>query len=254
MANPLANEKELYERIKNENITINPQIWDLLYHRIGDDLTAINLLCHAYLNSGQDIPIKEAHKILQYCRHIKDIVNQLTVVSKDDLTFPEFQDAPLHPIIREMLTHYIGNDIHMINFMVQDAIDPLESHPVPQEITHRILVHAKSIKEFMERLRIATSQEGNHLKPHSAAKDNKPLSKEEVLARIRKSLAQEFKLREEKIQPGSRFREDLGFDSIDGLRVVMVLEEEFNFDMPDDAEEKILTVSQAADYIFKMQK
>ncbi|MBU0710177.1 MAG: acyl carrier protein [Candidatus Omnitrophica bacterium] len=252
MANPLPNEKELFERIKNENIRIIPEIWELLYHRIGDDITTINLLCHSYLDNEEDIPIKEAKKIMQYTRHIKDIVNQITVASKEKLNFPEFtDDMPLHPIIREMLTHYIGNDIHMINFMVQDTIDPIGPHPISLQITQKILNHARSVREFMERLRIATSQKIIPLKPKKILKNNRAITKEGVFQRIRERLVQEFKLKGEKIELNSYFREDLGLDSVDGLRVVMVLEEEFGFEIPDEAPDKILTVAEAVEYIFK---
>lgn len=158
MANPLPNEKELFERIKSEKITIDPSIWDLLYYRLGDDITAINLLCQYYLTNNEPIPIPEAKRILTYTYHIKEIINQITLTSKENFPFPEFlEHIPLHPIIREMLTHYIGNDVYMINLMVEDSIDPIEPHPVSCEITQRILKHTHTIGEFMERLREATS-------------------------------------------------------------------------------------------------
>lgn len=157
MANPLPNEKELYERIETEGITISQAVWDLLYNHIGDKLTNINFLCRYYLNNNETAPIDEAKKILHYTRHIKELNNNITSVSKESL-FPELKDSlPLHPVIREMLTHYIGNDIYMINLIVQDSIDPLEPHPLSREAIHRILLHTHSISDFMDRLRVATS-------------------------------------------------------------------------------------------------
>jgi len=81
MANPIPNENELYEQLHNEKITISPDIWDLLYNCIGDDISAINLLCQYYLNEGQPVPAQEAKKILSYCRHIKNIVNEITIIT-----------------------------------------------------------------------------------------------------------------------------------------------------------------------------
>jgi acyl carrier protein len=249
VANPLPNEKELYERIRLEHIAVPLDVWDLLYNHIGDSLTELVLLCQYYLKTDQPIPIDEARKILRCCRHIKDINNKITVSSTKDSYFPEIGEGrPLHPVIREMLTHYIGNDLYMIILSVQDSIDPLDPQPISQELTQKILNRAKSIKEFMERLRIATTQAGL---AKEEPKNNKNLSKDEILRRIRGALSQEFKVGESAIQPSCRFREDLGFDSIDGLRVVMVLEDEFGLEIPDDAPDKILTVSQAVDYIFK---
>ncbi len=158
MANPLPNEKEIYERIRNEKITVDPEIWDLLYNRIGDDITAINLLTQLYFNCGETVPIMDAGKILSYTRHIKEIVEQVTITSKDDFLFPEFiNNVPLHPVVRDMFTHYIGNDVYMINLIVQDAIDPIAPQPLSLESSKKVISHAFAIREFMNTLRQATS-------------------------------------------------------------------------------------------------
>ena len=157
MANPLPNETELYEQIKNEGIAIKPDIWDLIYHRLGDDISAINLLCQYYLFSKECIPVAEAEKILTYTRDIKDVVNKLTAVSKENSPFPQFKNnIPLHPIIREMFTHYVGNDTYAINLMVQDSLDPLDPRPIPPEITQKIIGRTRTTAEFIEKLRQAT--------------------------------------------------------------------------------------------------
>jgi hypothetical protein len=43
MANPLPNENEIYEKIKKENITVDPLIWELLSHNIRNDIHCISL-------------------------------------------------------------------------------------------------------------------------------------------------------------------------------------------------------------------
>jgi hypothetical protein len=157
MANPLSNEKELYEQIKNEGITIKPEIWNLIYHRLGNDITAINLLCQYYFTNKEEVPILEAKKILIYTQDIKLIINSIISITKENFPFPELSNnIPLHPIIREMFTHYIGNDVYVINLIVQDSIDPIDPHLLSSEITQKILNRTRTIKEFMERLREAT--------------------------------------------------------------------------------------------------
>lgn len=255
MANPLPEEKEFFKRIRNENITINPEIWDLLYNRIGDDLSAINLLCQCYLSEFKPVPILEAKRIPNYTHHIKEIINQLTLsAQKIDFPFPEFlDDIPLHPILREMFTHYIGNDVYMINLIVRDSMDPLEPKDISLESTRKILSHTRTIKEFMERLRIATSQEEKTVTTQEISKEyqSKEFSREQVFSRIRECLAQEFNLIEEEIRIDSSFKEDLGLDSIDTIQVIMALEQTFGFEIPDDAAEGVLTVAQAVDYVYK---
>lgn len=255
MANPLPNEKELYEKIEKEGITIAPDIWDLLYNRIGDDITAINLLCQYYLNNQQPIPVAEAEKILNFTSHIKKIVNEITVTTKDKFPFPEFlDDVPLHPVLREMLTHYIGNDVYAINLMIDVTFEP---EPLSLEIVQRILNHTQTIKEFMERLRVATAHEKVFSPPQEKTNNanNKELTKDEILLKIRNCLAKEFNLSDpEKIQLNCHFQEDLGLDSVDAIRVVMALEDEFGLEIPDDAVDGVLNVSQTVEYISKRLK
>ena len=257
MANPLPNEKELYERIHNEKVAINPDIWDLLYNRIGDDVSAINLLCQYYLNAEEPIPASEAKKILSYTHHIKNIVNDVTLSTKEDFPFPEFLDSvPLHPILREMFTHYIGNDVYGINLIVGCYVDQQNPEQVPLEYIQKIINHTRSIREFMDRLREATSREEKPSGVKMGGPEDKfqgifeSKDKQEIFLRVRFLLAKEFKLNEGKIRPESRFKEDLGLDSVDVIEVVMVIENAFGFEIPDDATDKILTVGQAVDYIF----
>jgi acyl carrier protein len=258
MANPLPNEKELYTQITQEHISVAPDIWDLLYTRVGDDISAINLLCQYHLNEKTAIPVIEAKKILTYTRHIKDIVNQLSLTSTSEFKFPEFSQAmPLHPVIRDMFTHYIGNDVYMINLIVRDALDPLAPQDVHLESVKKIMNHARSIKEFINRLSEATLARGSVLsKPgEEAAATDAPagtLTREAVFLRLCRLLAHEFHIRDENtIQLRSRFREDLGLDSIEGLQVVMLLEEEFGFEIPDEDVDRILTIGHAVDYALK---
>ncbi len=52
-----------------------------------------------------------------------------------------------------------------------------------------------------------------------------------------------------KIEPGTTFVDDLGADSLDVLQIVMGIEDTFNIKIPDDATDKIVTVSDAVEQI-----
>jgi len=54
-----------------------------------------------------------------------------------------------------------------------------------------------------------------------------------------------------KLQTASRFKEDLGLDSLDAVEVVMAIEEEFAIEIPDAEADEIATVQQAIEYIAK---
>lgn len=194
-------------------------------------------------------------KILNYTRHIKVIVRDITLTSKKDFPFPEFcEGIPLHPILREMLTHYIGNDVYAINLIVGYYMDIKE--PIPLEDILKILKHSRAIREFMDRLKDVTLKDKpNNLISPSKEKKAQVLNKEEIFLKIRALVAEEFNLAEDKIGLESRFKEDLGLDSVDAIELVMVVEEAFDFEMPDEDIEKINKVSELVDYIsFKVYK
>jgi len=44
MANPLKDEGKIYERIKQEGITIHPILWELMNHHVKNDLNYISLV------------------------------------------------------------------------------------------------------------------------------------------------------------------------------------------------------------------
>lgn len=66
-------------------------------------------------------------------------------------------------------------------------------------------------------------------------------------------VAEQLGVEKEKVTPDTSFVNDLGADSLDTVELVMELEEEFEINIPDDAAEKIQTVSQAIEFIEKAQ-
>ena len=54
---------------------------------------------------------------------------------------------------------------------------------------------------------------------------------------------------EDQVNPGAKFIEDLGADSLDQVELVMALEEEFGCDIPDEEAEKLVSVSDAIKFV-----
>ncbi|AFY43321.1 acyl carrier protein [Nostoc sp. PCC 7107] len=77
------------------------------------------------------------------------------------------------------------------------------------------------------------------------------MSQTETFEKVKKSVADQLSVDEEKITSTSNFIDDLGADSLDLVELVMAFEEEFEIEIPDEAAEKILTVQDAVDYIDK---
>lgn len=72
---------------------------------------------------------------------------------------------------------------------------------------------------------------------------------EDIESKVRKIVAEQLSVSEDKVTDDASFVNDLNADSLDTVELVMALEEEFECAIPDEEAEKITTVKQAIDYI-----
>ena len=79
------------------------------------------------------------------------------------------------------------------------------------------------------------------------------LSKEEITKRVTKIVSEQLGVEESKVTVDSKFMEDLGADSLDTVELVMALEDEFDFEIPDEEAEKLKSVGEALSYIENKQ-
>jgi acyl carrier protein len=73
-----------------------------------------------------------------------------------------------------------------------------------------------------------------------------------IESRVKKVIAKKLEIDPDKIKLDSRFVEDLSMDSLMRVEIMMMLEEEFKdfkVEIPDEAAEKIKTVTDAISYI-----
>jgi len=68
---------------------------------------------------------------------------------------------------------------------------------------------------------------------------------------VKKLLADQLKVEEEKITPESRIKEDLGADSLDVLQLLMTIEEEHGIVIPDEA---LATFEKVGDIVAYLEK
>ena len=71
----------------------------------------------------------------------------------------------------------------------------------------------------------------------------------DIAERVKKIVVDQLGVEAEKVTDAASFIDDLGADSLDIVELVMAFEEEFGVEIPDDAAEKISTVSDAIKYI-----
>ena len=71
----------------------------------------------------------------------------------------------------------------------------------------------------------------------------------DVETRVVKLVANHLKIDPLKVKVDASFSSDLGFDSLDQVELVMAFEDEFGIEIPDEAAEKIIKVSDAISFI-----
>ena len=70
-----------------------------------------------------------------------------------------------------------------------------------------------------------------------------------VEEKVKNIIVEQLGVSVDEVVPQASFVDDLGADSLDLVELVMVLEEEFGKEIPDEDAEKIQTVQDAINYI-----
>uniref|UniRef100_A0A3Q0SB49 Acyl carrier protein n=1 Tax=Amphilophus citrinellus TaxID=61819 RepID=A0A3Q0SB49_AMPCI len=79
--------------------------------------------------------------------------------------------------------------------------------------------------------------------------DLPPLTIESIKERVMYVLKLYDKISPEKLQATSHFMKDLGLDSLDQVEIIMAMEDEFGFEIPDAEAEKLMTPEEIVQYI-----
>jgi acyl carrier protein len=80
------------------------------------------------------------------------------------------------------------------------------------------------------------------------------LTQDEVFAKVRKVVAEVFKVEESQITLETKFMDDLKAESLDVITLLMEFEEAFDKRIPDEDAEKLLSVEDAVKYIMSMEE
>jgi acyl carrier protein len=75
------------------------------------------------------------------------------------------------------------------------------------------------------------------------------MKRDEVLTLVREHLAEELEVDVEKIDEGTRFKEDLDADSLDLYELVMELEDRYGVSVSEEQASRITTVGEAVGFV-----
>ncbi len=70
-----------------------------------------------------------------------------------------------------------------------------------------------------------------------------------ILEKIQSILAQQFEVSADSISADTNIVDDLGADSLDVVELIMSVEDEFGFSIPDEDAAELVTVGKLAEYI-----
>ncbi len=70
-----------------------------------------------------------------------------------------------------------------------------------------------------------------------------------VFEKVKAILSEQFDVEEDSITPETSIADDLGADSLDVVDLLMSIEDEFEFEVPDEEIENIKTVGELVKYI-----
>uniref|UniRef100_A0A8C0VN27 Acyl carrier protein n=1 Tax=Cyanistes caeruleus TaxID=156563 RepID=A0A8C0VN27_CYACU len=87
------------------------------------------------------------------------------------------------------------------------------------------------------------------VQPGSQPSTLPPLTLADIKERVLYVLKLYDKIDPEKLTAESHFMKDLGLDSLDQVEIIMAMEDEFGFEIPDGDAEKLMCPQEIVDYI-----
>ena len=67
----------------------------------------------------------------------------------------------------------------------------------------------------------------------------------DVAKKVKSSIAEQFKIKDEHVTEKAKITDDLEADSLDMIKLLVTLEEDFNINIPDEEMEQMVTVGDA---------
>ncbi|XP_064816147.1 acyl carrier protein, mitochondrial-like [Oncorhynchus masou masou] len=126
------------------------------------------------------------------------------------------------------------------NIAVRTAAVPVLFNPRPLSF-----IASSQRTRWIEQTRISSSV-GVFCRQYG---DMPPLTIESIKERVMYVLKLYDKINPEKLATSSHFLKDLGLDSLDQVEIIMAMEDEFGFEIPDVEAEKLMSPQDIVQYI-----
>jgi acyl carrier protein len=75
-----------------------------------------------------------------------------------------------------------------------------------------------------------------------------------TLEKVKEIIINNLKIDANKVTETASFKDDLGMDSLEQAELIMEFEKAFDCEIPEDAAEKIITISDAVKYLDSIKK
>lgn len=152
------NLKEKVYSYKQAGIKINPRVWDVLYLYLADDLSVINLYCRNCLKRNEPVSIENVKKLSHYNHRAMLILEETLFPLKNkeyDDKFASIRELAmkLDPSLRDDLSHFVNNAVHMMGYIIDDSADPKFPSTLSVESTQRVYDISSQIIAVLEYFR-----------------------------------------------------------------------------------------------------
>ena len=164
MSNKLPNEEEKFAQISKEHVCVSNKVWSMINDHIEDGISFIQITLDNYKELKQPIPVHVMKELLEHSQEVYMIFRTLIhpkLGKAEDGSIVKIEEDDnqnqLHPHIKEIFSHYIGNDFNVIGFILGANID--DNKPLSIGYADRILRCLKSSQEILDRIKSCTTSE-----------------------------------------------------------------------------------------------
>lgn len=236
----------MFDKIDPEKLTLDSHF----YNDLGlDSLDHADIIMHLEDEFNYEIPDRDFEKLLTP----SDILRYIT---DHDEAYEELQRLEIEDHHNHHHDHAHNDNHNSHAHATKNAcLDASKRH---FSTSSRIFKEKKDVEENpfedIKKSYILTSPVAeNEMYTSFNAKRPQPIDHQEFHDRVMKVIKAYDKIDASKVNITSHFFQDLGLDSLDHIEIIMELEDEFGFEIPDDEAEKLFTPGHIIKYVINLE-